>query len=160
MNFVSYHGSSQEFEMNKVTCVRCRNEICLHRVSSAALESHECDSCFYYENEPEINYYEEIDLDMEVDEDYFDMDVEEEEFEDPACTEMYVDFPGEKTEKQLEFIRYLPKHEHETCSICLNTFGEDHNQIVRFCQSEPHLFHEKCLVNWLKRSETCPLCRQ
>ena len=91
MNFVSYHGSSQEFEMNKVTCVRCRNEICLHRVSSAALESHECDSCFYYENEPEINYYEEIDLDMEVDEDYFDMDVEEEEFEDPNSIKVVVD---------------------------------------------------------------------
>jgi hypothetical protein len=161
MNFISNHGfSSQEFEMNKVTCVRCRNEIYLHMVSSAAIENNECNRCFYYYNEePEPNYYEEINWDMEADEDYFDMNVDEEP-EDPACTEMYMDFPGEKIEKQLEFIKYLPKYEHETCSICLNTFGEDRNQIVRFCQSEPHLFHEKCLVNWLKRSETCPLCRQ
>ena len=154
-----YNGSSQEFEFNKVTCVRCHNEYWLNTVSSAALEHHECDRCFYYYGEePETNYYEHIDLDMEVDEDYFDMDIEEEE-QDPACTEMYME-STETAKKQLEFIKYLPKHEHETCSICLNTFGEDRNPIVRFCQSEPHLFHEKCLVNWLKRSETCPLCRQ
>jgi hypothetical protein len=133
--------------MNKVTCIKCHCDICLHRVSSAALERHECDGCFYYDG---------------GEEDYFDLVIEEgEEYADPACTEMYMeDYLPPPPGKQLEFINHLPEHEHETCSICLTTFGEDRDQIVRFCGEKPHLFHEKCLVNWLKRSETCPLCRQ
>nr|GMC54485.1 E3 ubiquitin-protein ligase RNF181-like [Ipomoea batatas] len=50
----------------------------------------------------------------------------------------------------LEKVRLKPK---ETCSICL----EGLVKATRMPCS--HVFHERCIVRWLKRSNECPLCR-
>lgn len=45
----------------------------------------------------------------------------------------------------------------EDCVICLGQF-EDGDQ----CSEMPichHEFHKDCIANWLKRHNTCPLCR-
>lgn len=43
----------------------------------------------------------------------------------------------------------------DNCSICLEIFGED--EIVKLeCT---HIFHEKCLEEWLKIQKNCPLCK-
>ena len=44
------------------------------------------------------------------------------------------------------------------CSICLSDFvGTD---IVKQFSCEQHIFHKKCLLNWLKKSDKCPLCKE
>jgi len=45
------------------------------------------------------------------------------------------------------------------CSICLQEFEQaDRNLIeVNICS---HLFHEKCLIEWVRHSNTCPLDRK
>ncbi len=45
----------------------------------------------------------------------------------------------------------------ETCSICLNEFGEDEQC---HCLDEcNHKFHTKCIVSWFRKASTCPMCR-
>eukprot|EP00826_Nyctotherus_ovalis_P039652 TRINITY_DN3825_c0_g1_i7.p1 TRINITY_DN3825_c0_g1~~TRINITY_DN3825_c0_g1_i7.p1 ORF type:complete len:387 (+),score=76.00 TRINITY_DN3825_c0_g1_i7:132-1292(+) len=45
------------------------------------------------------------------------------------------------------------------CSICLCPFDdEDRDLIVLLCLKK-HVFHEACLLEWLKRQEYCPVCR-
>ncbi|MED6171244.1 hypothetical protein PIB30_039069 [Stylosanthes scabra] len=47
----------------------------------------------------------------------------------------------------------------ERCSICLTEFeyGEDAEQVSSMpCK---HVYHQECLVHWLKTSHLCPLCR-
>ena len=47
--------------------------------------------------------------------------------------------------------------EEETCSICLNEFGEDEQC---HCLDEcNHKFHTKCIINWFRKASTCPMCR-
>lgn len=42
------------------------------------------------------------------------------------------------------------------CSICLEEFSDGVSRGKLGCL---HVFHETCLVNWLKVSPTCPQCR-
>jgi hypothetical protein len=47
--------------------------------------------------------------------------------------------------------------EEETCSICLNEFGEDEQC---HCLDEcNHKFHTKCIISWFRKASTCPNCR-
>jgi len=48
----------------------------------------------------------------------------------------------------------LKKLSGESCSICLETISEE-----IFCIGCKHEFHNECLELWLRRSNTCPLCR-
>ncbi|MCQ2819445.1 MAG: hypothetical protein MJ252_19455 [archaeon] len=44
------------------------------------------------------------------------------------------------------------------CSICLSDFiGTD---IVKQFSCDQHIFHKRCLLNWLKNSDKCPLCKE
>ncbi|XP_009126090.1 E3 ubiquitin-protein ligase RING1-like [Brassica rapa] len=50
------------------------------------------------------------------------------------------------------------KMETEPCSICLDSFvSGKHGVSTRMTCS--HVFHEKCLLVWFQRRNTCPLCR-
>uniref|UniRef100_A0A0D3AJA8 RING-type domain-containing protein n=2 Tax=Brassica oleracea var. oleracea TaxID=109376 RepID=A0A0D3AJA8_BRAOL len=50
------------------------------------------------------------------------------------------------------------KMETEPCSICLDNFvSSKHGVSTRMTCS--HVFHEKCLLVWFQRKNTCPLCR-
>ncbi|CAD8060047.1 unnamed protein product [Paramecium sonneborni] len=51
----------------------------------------------------------------------------------------------------------LPQSKAETtCSICLETFKS--NSLVRMTYCE-HIFHLRCLEQWMKKNKVCPLCR-
>ena len=58
--------------------------------------------------------------------------------------------------------KYCKKQEHEDklefpkCTICLMEITEGMDCISMPCD---HLFHDKCVTNWLKIHNTCPLCR-
>ncbi|PRQ75120.1 hypothetical protein AAT19DRAFT_14142 [Rhodotorula toruloides] len=44
----------------------------------------------------------------------------------------------------------------DSCGICLDTFHLSDTAVALPCK---HLYHEDCLVPWLKTSGTCPTCR-
>ena len=46
--------------------------------------------------------------------------------------------------------------EHPECSICLTEISNEQDTILLPCG---HMFHDKCIVQWLKIHNTCPLCR-
>ena len=74
------------------------------------------------------------------------------------------DFEKKKHELFLEMDEFQFKHiqkydsrKETECAICLEEFkGID--MIKAFTKCE-HIFHKKCLKNWLKRSNVCPLCK-
>ncbi|KAK7252258.1 hypothetical protein RIF29_36085 [Crotalaria pallida] len=49
----------------------------------------------------------------------------------------------------------------EQCNICMEKFhGEDDDDEVKITAMPcGHLFHNLCIVKWLKTSHTCPMCR-
>jgi len=49
---------------------------------------------------------------------------------------------------------------NEQCCICAEPFQDDPDQdclVLNTCQ---HVFHCKCVLNWLYQHNFCPLCRQ
>ena len=44
------------------------------------------------------------------------------------------------------------------CSICLSTL-ENEELVIQLKCNNRHIFHTKCLEEWLKHQEKCPLCR-
>ncbi|KAK7351117.1 hypothetical protein VNO77_10322 [Canavalia gladiata] len=44
----------------------------------------------------------------------------------------------------------------ERCSICLTEFDKDMEVSLMPCK---HVYHQECLIKWLKTSHMCPLCR-
>ncbi|XP_010424561.1 PREDICTED: uncharacterized protein LOC104709688 [Camelina sativa] len=49
--------------------------------------------------------------------------------------------------------------ETEPCSICLESLVSGSKPIEVTRMSCSHVFHNHCLLEWLKRKNTCPLCR-
>ncbi|TVU39300.1 hypothetical protein EJB05_12713 [Eragrostis curvula] len=47
--------------------------------------------------------------------------------------------------------------ENSCCSVCLQDFGAQH--LVRVLPQCQHIFHVRCIDNWLFRHASCPLCR-
>lgn len=43
------------------------------------------------------------------------------------------------------------------CSVCLQDFGP--RQFVRALPQCQHIFHVRCIDDWLQRNSSCPLCR-
>jgi hypothetical protein len=48
----------------------------------------------------------------------------------------------------------------KTCAVCFEQFGIDSEVIGLDCNKLGHVFHWNCLLNWLKKSRSCPLCRK
>ncbi len=47
------------------------------------------------------------------------------------------------------------------CSICLEDFSETDNDIYRInCPCTQQFFHKECIVSWLKKNCSCPICRK
>ena len=44
----------------------------------------------------------------------------------------------------------------ETCNVCLDSYVEGQTSIKLDCG---HCFHDKCIIQWLKMRNTCPVCR-
>ena len=54
------------------------------------------------------------------------------------------------------FIQYQNFNQQSECIICLELFKYEENIATTPCF---HIFHNKCLVEWLKIKNFCPLCR-
>lgn len=71
-------------------------------------------------------------------------------------------FNTDKTEKQQEYLcsnsRIFERSvADETCSICLCCFSP--GEQIHETSNCGHLFHPKCMHQWIKESNSCPLCR-
>jgi len=53
----------------------------------------------------------------------------------------------------------LNMNEGQTCSICLSEENLRESREGTSLLGCGHVFHRSCLVEWLKRSQRCPLCR-
>ena len=74
------------------------------------------------------------------------------------------DFDKKKDNLFLEMDQYQYKHiqkydsrKETECAICLEEFKR--NDIIKEFYNCKHIFHKDCLKDWLKRSNTCPLCK-
>ena len=64
-----------------------------------------------------------------------------------------------------ELIDVLPKQEWKSaadsehdCIICMEPFKLGENYTALPCDSR-HYFHTECILNWLSRSDKCPMCK-
>ncbi|WP_257265168.1 RING finger domain-containing protein [Endozoicomonas sp. ONNA2] len=44
----------------------------------------------------------------------------------------------------------------DNCPICYSAFAGSKVRVIEACK---HMFHDTCLMTWLSRNTTCPLCR-
>lgn len=49
-----------------------------------------------------------------------------------------------------------PDHTPAPCAICQETYGAGEETIPLNCR---HQFHAECIVPWLRRVASCPICR-
>ncbi|TVU27665.1 hypothetical protein EJB05_19161 [Eragrostis curvula] len=47
--------------------------------------------------------------------------------------------------------------EEDVCPICLEEYDEENPRSITKCQ---HHFHLCCILEWMERSDTCPVCDQ
>ena len=60
-------------------------------------------------------------------------------------------------EYQYKHIIKYDSRKESNCAICLGDFqGID---IIKTFHNCGHIFHKKCLLQWLKKSNCCPLCK-
>ncbi|KAI7741969.1 hypothetical protein M8C21_008682 [Ambrosia artemisiifolia] len=45
----------------------------------------------------------------------------------------------------------------EECPTCLEEYDEENPKIITKCE---HHFHLSCILEWMERSDTCPVCDQ
>ncbi|KAG6533866.1 hypothetical protein ZIOFF_007744 [Zingiber officinale] len=65
--------------------------------------------------------------------------------------------PWQASAEAVEGLRMVTTTREDTsCPICLDDF-EEMSQVLAMPRGHP--FHEGCLLEWLKRSSSCPLCR-
>ena len=50
--------------------------------------------------------------------------------------------------------------ESTACSICLNKYTEENTDLVILLCMSKHIFHEKCIIEWIKKDIYCPICRK
>lgn len=51
----------------------------------------------------------------------------------------------------------MPQNDVKDCIICINKI--ESNEYIRKLKCN-HLFHKKCVDNWLKKNQNCPMCRK
>jgi len=50
--------------------------------------------------------------------------------------------------------------ENPSCPICMEDYTDSEGMTISKITLCDHVFHEKCLGNWLKAARSCPLCRE
>ena len=63
----------------------------------------------------------------------------------------------EMDEFQYKHIQRYDSRKETECAICLNEFIR--TDIIKAFYKCDHIFHKRCLLEWLKKSDCCPLCK-
>lgn len=61
--------------------------------------------------------------------------------------------------REVQDLGFELKSGFNTCSICLSNLLHDDLAISFPMCTQPHVFHEGCLLPWLERNHSCPLCK-
>ncbi|GAA5894440.1 hypothetical protein JCM8208_006241 [Rhodotorula glutinis] len=72
----------------------------------------------------------------------------------PAPDDMIAKLPRVKVTQEL-----LDLDSITTCAVCQDEWALDETAVPLPCKPTSHLYHEDCIVPWLKTSGTCPTCR-
>ncbi len=67
-----------------------------------------------------------------------------------------------KVERLFKYQTYLYEKDYfdtPDCVICLSKFEQNEAVCLLLCHSS-HVFHEKCILGWLEKQLTCPICRK
>ena len=88
---------------------------------------------------------------------------EDDEDEDDENQNNLTEFERKKKQLILEMDEFQYKHiqkydsrKETQCAICIGDFvGTD---IIKAFYKCEHIFHKNCLLDWLKKSNKCPLC--
>ncbi|KAI4369878.1 hypothetical protein MLD38_018275 [Melastoma candidum] len=56
---------------------------------------------------------------------------------------------------KLDEVKTLDSDEEEVCPICLEEYDPENPKLITSCG---HYFHMSCLVEWMERSDVCPIC--
>lgn len=86
-------------------------------------------------------------------------DIVEEVKEMDCKSQVDSDLPSSK-EVELEPSKLsdpFPIIEEEDCPICLEEYDAENPRIITKCE---HHFHLACILEWMERSDTCPVCDQ
>ncbi|KAH9303020.1 hypothetical protein KI387_014603, partial [Taxus chinensis] len=51
----------------------------------------------------------------------------------------------------------LSSDEEDVCPTCLEEYDEENPKIITKCE---HHYHLACILEWMERSDTCPVCDQ
>jgi hypothetical protein len=60
-------------------------------------------------------------------------------------------------EVDAEILAGLIEKGKDTCSICLGSY--EVKETISVLPNCEHVYHDACVVEWIKRSGKCPLCR-
>ncbi|KAL1355790.1 hypothetical protein AAHE18_05G138000 [Arachis hypogaea] len=68
---------------------------------------------------------------------------------------------GLKVQTDLELRKLVEpiilEEEEDVCPICLEEYDAENPKLTTKCD---HYFHLACILEWMERSETCPVCDQ
>ena len=46
--------------------------------------------------------------------------------------------------------------DEKACSVCLQDYNESDEIVLTTCN---HMYHKRCINNWLEQNKSCPVCR-
>lgn len=57
--------------------------------------------------------------------------------------------------------KFSTKHNKgiDECCICMEKFNDGSDNITPLSHNTTHFFHTKCIEEWLKTNNVCPICR-
>jgi hypothetical protein len=61
--------------------------------------------------------------------------------------------------QMLVHVEYSQEMGELECSICLETMEDSRGNFVK-TRTCGHVFHQRCLVQWILQNHSCPLCRR
>ena len=62
--------------------------------------------------------------------------------------------------KRVSYEDEKEKLDYEDCPICIEAFYDSPSEkLIYLPCNRKHVFHESCIVEWLRREQECPLCR-
>jgi hypothetical protein len=80
----------------------------------------------------------------------------------PLLQNSYENSDHSDEEIELQIRRPYGKIQNTTetsrCSICIEEFSEDTEVAILLC-SKDHIYHTKCISNWMKLNHYCPSCK-
>ncbi|KAK4422586.1 putative E3 ubiquitin-protein ligase RHB1A [Sesamum alatum] len=85
-------------------------------------------------------------------------------FESDEKAEIDIELEASKEDEKSDELKKSSKpvlpplqDEDDTCPICLEEYDEENPKLLTKCD---HHFHLACILEWMERSDTCPVCDQ